>query len=169
VTGFLIGGYFGGLLNRRGLDLALDYDTIKAAGSGLGCGAVTVLGEQDCPVRVAAEVMAYFARENAGQCGSCFNGTAAMSAVLSALVAGTAGPEQLERLEYWSVFLVRRGACGTLDGAAHLAASLVREFPALTRQHLSASCEICLAGGSLGLDAPFALAVPGVQAELMGS
>lgn len=60
-------------------------------GSGLGCGAIAVITD-DCPVAVAASVLAYFERENAGQCGSCFNGTAAMAAVAGALRDGVATP-----------------------------------------------------------------------------
>lgn len=168
-TGFLMGGYFGGLLNQRGLDLRLDYDALGAEGSGLGCGAITVLGPQDCPVRVAAEVMAYFARENAGQCGSCFNGTAAMSALLSAMVDGVAALEQLARLRQLSGFLVRRGACGTLDGAAQLATSLLREFPEVVQEHLGEPCPNCRDSEPICTTAPFAVAVPGTQAELLGS
>jgi NADH:ubiquinone oxidoreductase subunit F (NADH-binding) len=47
--GYLMGGYFAGLVNSRGHGLSLDYDALKAAGTGLGCGAVTVLGPDDCP------------------------------------------------------------------------------------------------------------------------
>ena len=64
--GYLMGGYFAGLLNERGHALPLDYDVMAAEGSGLGCGSVTVLGPEDCPVGVAAQLLAYFARENAG-------------------------------------------------------------------------------------------------------
>ena len=39
---------------------------------------------------VAAAVLNYFDRENAGQCGSCFNGTAAMAAATTALAEGRA-------------------------------------------------------------------------------
>ncbi|MGW4796601.1 NADH-ubiquinone oxidoreductase-F iron-sulfur binding region domain-containing protein [Nonomuraea sp. NPDC004297] len=166
-AGFLMGGYFGGLLNARGQDLALDYDTMAAEGSGLGCGAVTVLDARDCPVRVAAEVMAYFDRGNAGQCGSCFNGTAAMSAVLSALAAQTAAVADLDRLRRWSVTLKGRGACATLDGAAALAASLLREFPDAPAIHIEGSCPLCRAGERVGQSAPFAVDVPGAQAELL--
>lgn len=168
-AGFLMGGYFAGLLGERGLDLPLDHDALVAEGSGLGCGAVTVLGPDDCPVHVAADVMAYFARENAGQCGSCFNGTAAMSATLSALLEQKATGEDLERLRRWSVFLRRRGACGTLDGAAQLAASLLREFPQVVQLHLDRSCTGCGSDRAVGPTAPFALEVPGVRAELLGS
>ena len=83
--GYLMGGYFAGLVNQRGHALPLDYDVMAAEGSGLGCGSVTVLGPEDCPAGVAAQLLAYFARENSGQCGSCFNGTAAMAGVAAAL------------------------------------------------------------------------------------
>src|SRR5690606_31197901 len=69
-SGFLMGGYFAGLLNRRGLEIPLEYAALADAGSGLGCGAVTVLGDHDCAVAVASVVMAYFDKESAGQCGS---------------------------------------------------------------------------------------------------
>ncbi|HUO39858.1 MAG TPA: hypothetical protein VMU34_19365, partial [Mycobacterium sp.] len=78
--GVLTGGYFAGLVNRDVLDATLDHETLRRLGSALGCGAISVLTD-DCPVAVAASVLAYFDRENAGQCGSCFNGTAAMAAV----------------------------------------------------------------------------------------
>lgn len=159
-TGFLMGGYFGGLIGPQALEVPLDYDALVAAGSGLGCGAVTVLGPDDCPVDTAERVMAYFALENAGQCGSCFNGTAAMSAVLSALVGGFAEDGDIERLRRWSVGLRRRGACGTLDGAAQLAASLLREFPDAIRTHLAGACRHCRPAGRAPRPAPVAALLP---------
>lgn len=128
VRGALMGGYFAGLLDRRVLDVALDHETVRGLGSGLGSGAISLLTDE-CPVAVAASVLAYFDRENAGQCGSCFNGTAAMAAAAGALRDGVATAEDLERLQRWSVVLRGRGACGTLDAAANIAASLLSMFP----------------------------------------
>ncbi|MFG1932506.1 NADH-ubiquinone oxidoreductase-F iron-sulfur binding region domain-containing protein [Mycobacterium sp. NPDC048908] len=142
VRGALMGGYFAGLLNTDILDATLDHETIRRLGSGLGCGAISILTD-DCPVAVAASVMSYFDRENAGQCGSCFNGTAAMAAVTSALRDGVATQDDVTRLERWSVVLRSRGACGTLDGATNVAASLLRQFPQLVAQHLANDCEAC--------------------------
>jgi NADH:ubiquinone oxidoreductase subunit F (NADH-binding) len=141
--GYLMGGYFAGLLNSRGHGLALDYDVFRDEGSGLGCGAVIVLGPGDCPIGSAAQVMAYFDRNNAAQCGSCFNGTAAMSGVTSALARGVAGPADVQRLESWTAFLPGRGACATLDGAANVARSLLREFPAEVEAHVRYRCGPC--------------------------
>ena len=47
-------------------------------------------------------MMAYCAREYVGQCGSCFNGTAAMRSVLDALWDGGVGGDDLARLRRWS-------------------------------------------------------------------
>jgi NADH:ubiquinone oxidoreductase subunit F (NADH-binding) len=145
VVGVLMGGYFAGLVNTAILDATLDHETIRRLGSGLGCGAITIL-TNDCPVAVAAAVMSYFDRENAGQCGSCFNGTAAMAAVTSALRDGVATDEDLARLERWSVVLRGRGACGTLDGATNVAASLLQQFPQLVSRHLANDCPACQSG-----------------------
>ena len=144
VQGVLISGYFSGLLNREILDATLDHESLRRLGSGLGCGAISLLTE-DCPVAVAASVMAYFDRENASQCGSCFNGTAAMSAVTSALRDGLATRDDLARLQRWSVVLRGRGACATLDAACNVAASLLVQFPHLVDRHMSGQCEDCRA------------------------
>jgi NADH:ubiquinone oxidoreductase subunit F (NADH-binding) len=142
VKGVLMGGYFAGLLNTVVLDATLDHETIRGLGSGLGCGAVAILTD-DCPVAVAAAVMAYFDRENAGQCGSCFNGTAAMSAVTRALRDGVATADDLTRLERWSVVLRGRGACATLDAATNVAASLLQQFPQVVARHVDGECDAC--------------------------
>ncbi|WP_276823744.1 NADH-ubiquinone oxidoreductase-F iron-sulfur binding region domain-containing protein [Mycolicibacterium mageritense] len=145
VCGALMGGYFAGLLNRGVLDTTLDHESLRALGSGLGCGAIGFLTE-DCPVAVAASVLAYFDRENAGQCGSCFNGTAAMAAVAIALRDGVATDEDLARLRRWSVVLRGRGACATLDGAANMAGTLLAQFPDVVTRHLENNCQTCRSG-----------------------
>ena len=145
VQGALMGGYFAGLLDRSVLDATLDHETLRDLGIGLGNGAIAVLTE-DCPVAVAAAVLAYFDRENAGQCGSCFNGTAAMAAVGGALRDGVATDEDLARLRRWSVVLRGRGACATLDAATNIAASLLDKFPGQVRSHLDNGCQTCHVG-----------------------
>ncbi|QPG67509.1 NADH-ubiquinone oxidoreductase-F iron-sulfur binding region domain-containing protein [Mycolicibacterium mucogenicum] len=144
-TGALVGGYFAGLLGPGVLDATLDHEALRGLGSGLGCGAISILNG-DCPVAVAASVLAYFDRENAGQCGSCFNGTAAMAAAAAGLRDGVATADDLARLRRWSRELRGRGACGTLDGAANIAASLLDQFPAEVARHLETGCPACQSG-----------------------
>ena len=145
LRGVLMGGYFAGLVNRRALDTTLDHETIRGIGSGLGCGAISLITDE-CPVAVAAAVAAYFDRENAGQCGSCFNGTAAMAAAAGALRDGVATTDDLDRLRRWSVVLRGRGACGTLDAACNVAATLLDQFPDEVARHLDGTCGDCSRG-----------------------
>jgi len=156
--GYLMGGYFAGLLGPRGGGLRLDYDDLRVERSGLGCGAVTVLGPHDCPAGVTAQLLAYFARENAGQCGSCFNGTAAMAAVATGLATGVAGDADLDRLRHWCATLPGRGACGTLDGAVNIARSLLDEFApdVAAHQRGRTACERCAGTDFTALTVPFA-------------
>jgi NADH:ubiquinone oxidoreductase subunit F (NADH-binding) len=153
VRGALMGGYFAGLLNQRVLESTLDHETMRRLGSGLGCGAISLITD-DCAVAVAASVLAYFDRENAGQCGSCFNGTAAMAAVAGALRDGAATCEDLDRLRRWSVVLRGRGACATLDAATNVAASLLDQFPDDVAQHLDSGCPGC-GRGAFRADRPY--------------
>ncbi|RDI45071.1 NADH-ubiquinone oxidoreductase-F iron-sulfur binding region domain-containing protein [Nocardia mexicana] len=153
VSGALMGGYFAGPAGREILGATLDHTSLAALGSGLGCGAIALL-TCECPVAVAAAVLSYFDRENAGQCGSCFNGTAAMAAAASALRDGRATTADVDRLRRWSVVLRGRGACGTLDGAANVATSLVTRFEAEVRAHLAGRCATCADGIYLA-DRPF--------------
>jgi NADH:ubiquinone oxidoreductase subunit F (NADH-binding) len=161
VRGALMGGYFAGLLNRSVLETTLDHETMRRVGSGLGCGAISIIID-DCPVAVAASVLAYFDRENAGQCGSCFNGTAAMAAAAGALRDGAATTEDVERLRRWSVLLRGRGACATLDAATNVAASLLDQFPDEVGAHLDGACPDCTRG-AFRADRPYE-AEPGRQA-----
>ncbi len=144
VRGAMLGGYFAGLVNTDILEATLDHESVRRLGSGLGCGAMSILTD-DCPVAVAASVMSYFDRENAGQCGSCFNGTAAMAAVAGALLDGVAASEDLARLRRWSVELRGRGACATLDAATNVAGTLLDQFPDAVAGHLGNACETCRA------------------------
>lgn len=162
-TGFLMGGFFAGLLGPRGLDARLAYDDLRDDGSGLGCGAIVVLGPRDCPVAAAADVLDYFDHQNAKQCGACIRGTAAMRDAVLALAGGTADEARVERLRGWSMSLRERGACALLDGAAGVAGSLLREFPSEVASHLEQPCPRCveLSAETSKATSRFALSVRG--------
>ncbi|NUS16823.1 MAG: NADH dehydrogenase subunit F, partial [Streptomyces sp.] len=129
VHGVLMGGWFGGMLRRDRCEVACCHDALRAAGSGLGCGAVTALGADDTPLRIAAGLSAWYARESAGQCGVCVNGTRAIRDTFARLGDGAGTADDRDRLVRWGQTLPRRGACAFLDGAATLARSAVAEYP----------------------------------------
>ncbi len=144
-AGALMGGLFGGLIGPGHLDLALEPDTLKAAGTALGCGAIRFLGPDECPVSLASAALAHLAAESARQCGICIAGTGSIRDAVGALTTGTADPGLLTRLHRWSTSLPGRGACGLLDAAAGTAGSLLRAFPHLVRSHLDGPCHACSA------------------------
>jgi NADH:ubiquinone oxidoreductase subunit F (NADH-binding) len=156
--GALMGGYFAGLVGAHVLDMPLTYPAARSRGTGLGCGAIWLIGADECAVAIAADLMAYFERNNARQCGPCIRGTGAMAAALGRLASGSAAGKDADQLTTWSESLRGRGACAYLDGAANVAASLFREFPQVARAHLTAPCPLCAGRPAAGAER-FALAI----------
>ncbi|WP_227999788.1 NADH-ubiquinone oxidoreductase-F iron-sulfur binding region domain-containing protein [Nocardia australiensis] len=157
--GLIVGGYFGGLHTPAILGTPLGYADLAARGAGLGCGAVSLLDAEECPIAVASAIMDFFAEQNAAQCGSCFNGTAAMSQTLRALTNGQATHGDVDILRRWSRELRGRGACGTLDGATTVAATLLHQFDTLIIQHLGSVCGACESTRDDYQPAPFAVSL----------
>ncbi|MGW1805702.1 NADH-ubiquinone oxidoreductase-F iron-sulfur binding region domain-containing protein [Streptomyces sp. NPDC002078] len=141
----LLGGLFGGLYGTGWTDLPLDHDRMTAAGGALGCGALHFLHPGDCPVAVAAEATAYLAAQSARQCGVCVSGTRALAGTLAALGRGDADGDPLAKLRRWSGQLPGRGACGLLDAAARIVATLLAHFPDRITAHHRAACPACVA------------------------
>ncbi|MFJ8631951.1 NADH-ubiquinone oxidoreductase-F iron-sulfur binding region domain-containing protein [Streptomyces sp. NPDC093568] len=139
----LLGGLFGGLYGQGWPDLPLDHAALNAAGGALGCGALHFLGPADCPVAVASEAVAYLAAQSARQCGVCLSGTGAMAKALSTVACGEADQDTVENLRRWSGQLPGRGACGLLDAAARIGASLLAHFPGRVASHRGAPCPAC--------------------------
>ncbi|MGW1025113.1 NADH-ubiquinone oxidoreductase-F iron-sulfur binding region domain-containing protein [Streptomyces sp. NPDC002577] len=128
-TGFLMGGWFGGLLGPAHAETCCTYEDVRTAGSGLGCAAITALGSHEDPIAVAAEVSAWYAAESAQQCGVCVKGTASIRDAFASLDAGTATDRDRDNLARWGQTLPGRGACAFLDGAATWARTVLAEFP----------------------------------------
>ncbi|MER5178932.1 NADH-ubiquinone oxidoreductase-F iron-sulfur binding region domain-containing protein [Streptomyces sp. NPDC002896] len=128
-AGFLMGGWFGGLLGPAHAATGCTYEDVRVAGSGLGCGAITALHADQDPLAVAAEVSAWYAAESAQQCGVCVKGTASIRDAFASLGAGTATDVDRNNLARWGQTLPGRGACAFLDGAATWARTVLTEFP----------------------------------------
>ncbi|HET7037698.1 MAG TPA: NADH-ubiquinone oxidoreductase-F iron-sulfur binding region domain-containing protein [Thermomicrobiaceae bacterium] len=130
IQAVLPGGYFSGWLPGAAVAAAaLEPDALAGLGVALGSGAIVVVPDTVCGLAQAARLLRFFADESARQCGPCTHGTQAMAGVFTRLLAGTARPEELERLRLWSErMLPGRGACGHLDGAAWAARSALAVF-----------------------------------------
>ncbi|MFF4840651.1 NADH-ubiquinone oxidoreductase-F iron-sulfur binding region domain-containing protein [Streptomyces collinus] len=139
----LLGGMFGGLHGDGWPDLPLDHDRLHAAGTALGCGALHFLHPGDCPVAVATEAAAYLKAQSARQCGVCVSGTGALATTLAAAARGATDDDPTGKLRRWSRQLPGRGACGLLDAAARVVATLLDRFPDRVDAHRDGACPAC--------------------------
>ncbi|KRE86021.1 NADH dehydrogenase [Rhodanobacter sp. Soil772] len=77
----------------------MDFDSLKDAGSGLGSGAVIVMDDTACMVRVCHRISRFYMAESCGQCTPCREGTGWMHRVLTRIVEGDATLDDLHRLK----------------------------------------------------------------------
>jgi NADH-quinone oxidoreductase subunit F len=123
------GGPSNTLLTAADLDVALDFDSLRARGSRLGTGAMIVVGEGTSILRKTSEYVSFFAANSCGQCPPCKIGTFQVARLLARLEAGHGRPGDLEALRNLSALLPGSGRCGLVDGAATVLASSLATFP----------------------------------------
>jgi len=70
------------------MDATMDYDALRKAGSALGTGAVIVMDETTCMVRVLERVTRFYRAESCGQCTPCREGTGWMNRMVRKILAG---------------------------------------------------------------------------------
>jgi NADH-quinone oxidoreductase subunit F len=151
------GGPAGPPLQAAELDLALDPDALRAAGTGLGTGAVLVVGASACPLAVAASLLRFYERESCGQCPPCTVGTASLARILGALETGGSRPRDLHDLEDVAGFMAGHGYCAHCRMAAQVASGLAGRLKEAVEAH--ASSQGCPAPGLRHPD-PFAPGSP---------
>jgi NADH:ubiquinone oxidoreductase subunit F (NADH-binding) len=125
----LLGGYFGTWAPiGEAWDLPLDPVAMRARGLTFGCGIVGLLPSGACGVSATAGIMAFMAKESAGQCGPCVFGLRAIGDATWRVATGAAGSGDLGDIERWTSQLPGRGACHHPDGAAQLMSSALGVF-----------------------------------------
>ena len=133
----LLGGYFGRWVQAdRVWPATLERSSLKKVHASLGAGVIAVLPQSSCGVAETDRILAFLARESAGQCGPCHLGLPAMSELLHAVAIGRCGPRSVETLERWSGEIRGRGACRHPDGATLLVASALEVFADDLRRHV---------------------------------
>jgi NADH-quinone oxidoreductase subunit F len=80
------------------LKLNMDFDSLKAVGSAIGTGAVIVMDETTCMVRVLERISRFYMSESCGQCTPCREGTGWMNRLLKRVLAGHSRREELALL-----------------------------------------------------------------------
>jgi NADH-quinone oxidoreductase subunit F len=131
--------------------LPMSFEALQAAGTMLGSGAVVVMDETTCAVRMAMVNTRFFNHESCGKCTPCREGTWWMRKVLERLEAGDGRPEDMDLLlRLCEDLLPEAGApasgrsfCPLGDSAAWSLRSAVKMFPDEFRAHVgSGRCPI---------------------------
>jgi len=93
------GGSSTPMLTPDQLDTPMDFESLIAAGSALGTGAVIVMNEDTCMVGVARRLVRFYAHESCGRCTPCRAGTQRMLEILQRVEQGEGVSGDVERLE----------------------------------------------------------------------
>ncbi len=123
-----IGGPSGGCIPRSGLDLAVDYESLKDAGSMMGSGGMIVMDEDTCMVDIALYFLRFAEEESCGKCSPCRVGTAEMARLLAKITAGDGTEDDLARLETLAAAVKQGSLCGLGQTAPNPVLTTLRYF-----------------------------------------
>jgi NADH-quinone oxidoreductase subunit F len=91
-----IGGPSGGCLPETLLDIPIDYDSLREAGSMMGSGGMIVMDENNCMVDAARFFLDFSTKESCGKCTMCRLGTLQMLRMLEDITAGRGKTEDID-------------------------------------------------------------------------
>ncbi|MGD8957222.1 MAG: NADH-quinone oxidoreductase subunit NuoF [Chromatiaceae bacterium] len=110
------------------MDLTMDYDAIAQAGSMLGSGAVIVMDDTVCMVKVLDRISYFYYEESCGQCTPCREGTGWMHRVVHRIETGKGAAEDLDLLDDVAKKIMGRTICALGDAAAMPVAGFIKHF-----------------------------------------
>lgn len=122
------GGPSGGCLPAEMLDLPVDFDSLKQAGSIMGSGGLVVMDEDTCMVDVARYFLDFTQRESCGQCIPCRLGTRQMFSILDDITQGKGRDGDIELLLELSESIKSASICGLGKTAPNPVLTTIRYF-----------------------------------------
>ncbi len=134
------GGPSNTLLPVDQINVPLAFDALQAAGSALGTGAVIVMDDTVCMVRIAIQYARFFNRESCGQCPPCVLGTARLAEIMEKIEAGEGTEKDVLLVGELCTMVKGRGYCYLLTGAAIAVESIFRHFRAEYDAHIVGKC-----------------------------
>jgi NADH-quinone oxidoreductase subunit F len=110
------------------MPINMDYDSVRAAGSALGTGAIIVMDETTCMVRVLERISRFYYAESCGQCTPCREGTGWMYRVISRIERGQGRQQELDMLVDIANKIEGHTICAFGDASAWPVQSFVKHF-----------------------------------------
>ncbi len=122
------GGPSGGCLPAEKLDLPIDYESLKEAGSIMGSGGMIIMDENTCMVDVSKYFLNFLRDESCGKCLSCREGTQRLWEIVDKITRGEGKAEDLDLLEELAHSVKDASMCGLGQTAANPVLSTLRYF-----------------------------------------
>ncbi len=136
IKAIIPGGTSAPVLTPEHLDVGLDFESLAAAGSMGGSGAVIVMDETTCMVRVGEVVNRFYHHESCGQCTQCREGTAWLHQILKRIEEGRGRVADLEILKDVCRNMKGQTICVLSDSAAMPTESYLRYFQEEFEAHI---------------------------------
>ncbi len=123
-----IGGPSGGCLPESLLDIPIDYDSLREAGSMMGSGGMIVMDENNCMVDAARFFLDFSTKESCGKCTMCRLGTLQMLRMLEDITAGRGKMEDINGLLALAEDVKMGSLCGLGKTAPNPVLTTLRYF-----------------------------------------
>jgi len=136
IKAIIPGGSSTPMLTPAQIDTPMDFESLIAAGSMLGTGAIIVIGEGTCMVDVARRTARFFAHESCGYCTPCRVGTHHMRDILQRIEEGGGEAGDIELLEKLCDGMQGRTFCPLGDAAVAPMRSSLQLFRTEYEQHI---------------------------------
>ncbi len=117
-------------------DVLMDFDSLRAAGTGLGTAAVIVMDKSTDLVRAIARLSRFYMHESCGQCTPCREGTGWMWRVMERLATGNARVEEIDMLLDVGKEIEGHTICAHGDASAWPIQGLMRHFRPMVEQRI---------------------------------
>lgn len=115
IKAILPGGPSSAFLTPGKIDTPLDHNSVRAAGSSIGCGVVRIVPEGSCILEEVLRIADFFAAESCGQCPACRMETNMLSTMLKKVQQGQGGPALLEQFGKVISFNKGKGYCNLIN------------------------------------------------------
>ena len=109
-------------------EVLMDFDSLKAAQSGLGTAAVIVMDKSTDVVDAIARLSYFYKHESCGQCTPCREGTGWLYNVMERMKRGDAKLEEIDMLQELTKQIEGHTICALGDAAAWPVQGLIRHF-----------------------------------------
>jgi NADH-quinone oxidoreductase subunit F len=110
------------------MDAPMDFDGLKALGSGLGTAAVIVMDKSTDIVRAISRISYFYKHESCGQCTPCREGAGWMWRMMERLREGDAEVQDIDKLLDVTKQIEGHTICALGDAAAWPIQGLIRHF-----------------------------------------